>query len=93
MTIDELCDRFGVRRKTIYWWMQRGIVPRPYGGRGPNARYGQAHVEAIQAWQALRHNNTSGAQVVAHCRERGITVRQYLIEREQAIKDFGIGVA
>lgn len=94
MTIHELSDRFGVSRRTIHNWRQRGIIPPPLGTRrGPTARYGQAHVEAIQAWLALRHHFVSGTAALAHCREHGMTLTEYLREREASVRDFGIGIA
>jgi transposase len=93
MTMQDLCERFGVSPRTIHDWVQRDIVPRPFGGRGPGASYGQVHVEAIEAWLAHRHHFVSGSEAVAFCRENGITLREYHLLRERAIKDFGIGVA
>lgn len=93
MTNRELADRFGVSPRTIHDWIQRGIIPRPRGGRGPAARYDSEHVEAIQAWLALRHHFVSGAAALAYCRENGITLTRYLREREASVRAFGIGVA
>lgn len=92
MTGNELAERFGVSRRTINDWVQEGIIPRPTG-RGPNARYTTVHVEAIQAWFAFRHHFVSGAEAIAFCRESGITLTEYLKQREASIRDFGIGVA
>lgn len=91
MTIHDLTARFGVSRRTIYTWRRRGVLPPPYGPSCA-ARYGQAHVEAIEAWLALRHHFVSGAEALAHCRERGITLPQYLKERDASARAFGIGV-
>lgn len=92
MTSRELAARFGVSRRTIHDWIQRGIIPRPRG-YGRWARYGVEHVDAIQAYLALRHHFVSGAAALAHCREHGITLNQYLRERERSVREFGIGVA
>lgn len=93
MTARELADRFGVSRRTIHDWRERGIIPPPHGGRGLAAHYDSEHVEAIQAWLALRHHFVTGAAALAHCRENGITLTQYLHEREDSVKAFGIGIA
>lgn len=94
MTIQELAQRFGVSPRTIHSWRQRQIIPPPLGGkRGPSARYGPAHVEAIQAWLALHHHFVSGSQALAHCRANGITLPEYLHQREIAVREFGIGIA
>ena len=94
MSAYELAERFGVSRRTIHEWRRRGIIPPPLGGkRGPTARYGQMHVEAILAWRALRHHFVSGTQALVYCRENDITLVQYLAEREASVREFGIGVA
>lgn len=94
MTIHELAARFGVSRRTIHKWRRQGIIPPPFGARrGPAARYGQAHIEGIQAWLALRHHFVSGAEALVHCRANGMTLTQYLHEREASVRDFGIGTA
>ena len=93
MTIHDLAQRFNVSPRTIHKWRRRGIIPPPLGGRR-HARYGVAHVEAIVAWQALRHHFVSGSEALAHCRENGITLAQYLAQREASVRAFGImGVA
>ena len=92
MTIRELADRFGVSPRTIHCWRARGVIPAPLGTRR-YARYGQVHIEAIQAWLAIRHHFVSGAAAVAYCRENGISLSEYLREREASVRDFGIGIA
>ncbi len=93
MTSRDLAARFGVSHRTINEWVRRGVIPPARGGPGPAAYYDSEHVEAIQAWLALRHHFVSGAAAIAYCRENGITLAQYLRERESAVRDFGIGVA
>lgn len=94
MTSHELCQRFGISRATFYVWRKRGIVPPPtVGRRGPAVRYGPEHIAAIEAWLALRHHFVSGAAALAYCRDNGITLTDYLRERESSVKLFGIGVA
>lgn len=92
MSIDELCDRFGVTRNTVHSWRKRGIIPAPFG-QGKGSWYGNPHVEAIEAHRALQHNNVSTQAALAHCRESGITLTQYLKSRELSIQTFGIGIA
>lgn len=84
---------FGVKRRTIHKWRERGVMPAPFGARrGPSVRYGQVHVESIQAWLALRHHFVSGTAALQYCRETGMSLSQYLHERESAVRDFGIGI-
>ncbi len=94
MTSRDLGERFGVSYRTIQHWRRVGVIPPPFGSkRGPGCYYGQPHIEAIIAWQALHHHFVSGKEAIAHCREKGITLAQYLAEREASVKTFGIGVA
>ena len=92
MGIDDLCDRFGVTRNTVHSWRKRGVIPPPYGS-GKGAWYGRAHVEAIEAHRALQHNKVSTTDALIFCRETGITLVQYIQQREAAIRSFGIGIA
>jgi DNA-binding transcriptional MerR regulator len=93
VTIDELRERFGLSRKTINQYVWKGILPPPAGGRGPAARYGLRHVEILEGLQALNHTRTVQREVVAHCREEGISIPEYVRRREAAIRAFGLGVA
>lgn len=83
---------FGVKRCTINKWRRIGVIPAPVG-RNRYARYEQTHVEAIRAWLALRHHFVSGTAALAYCRESGISLSEYLREREQSVREFGIGIA
>jgi transposase len=93
VTIHDLAARFGVSVSTIYSWRRRHGMPPPNPPRGPCASYGPEHVEWIQAWQAHRHHFVSGAEALAFCRENGISLREYHLLRERAVREFGIGVA
>jgi DNA-binding transcriptional MerR regulator len=90
VTIDELRTPFGLSRHTIHDYVRRKIIPPPHG-RGRRARYGTVHVTAIRAWQRLRHFHVSGTEVVRYCQDEGISLDQYVDQRERAIKTFGIG--
>jgi DNA-binding transcriptional MerR regulator len=92
VTIHDLAERFGVSPRTIHSWRERHGMPPPTGGKC-HARYGPEHVEWIQAWQAHRHHFVSGAEALAFCRENGISLREYHLLRERAVREFGIGVA
>jgi len=91
MGVQELADRFGVSKETIKTWKRRGILPPPYG-KNKGAWYGRAHVEAIEAYRCLQHNNVTARAAVEFCRETGLTLAQYLKTREVSIQTFGIGV-
>ena len=91
MTIHELAARFNLKPLTIRGYVARRIIPPPYGTTR-NASYGLAHIEAIEAYIALKNNNVYPAQALAHCQEAGISLRQYVLERERSIRLHGIGI-
>lgn len=91
MTVHELAARFGVTPKAIQRYRERGIIPPPYG-RTRNARYGLAHVEAIEDYHALKHAFVYPAHALAFCREEGIPLRQYLRDRLQSATDNALGI-
>ena len=50
---DELADRAGVSRRTVRYYVQRGLLPAPMGiGRG--AHYTAAHLERLLQIRALQ---------------------------------------
>jgi hypothetical protein len=67
-------------------------MPRPYG-RTCNATYGQIHLEWIDAYLAIKHNNVNPVDALAFCREMGWSLAQYVTKREEAIRAFGLGIA
>lgn len=93
MTIEELCQRFNVSRRTIRYYVEEGVIPPPSPPRGRNAQYDIRHVEAIQAYRALKHTNVVLDDAIAFCKEEGITLQQFLQRRENTIRQFGIGIA
>ena len=92
MTIHDLCERFNVGPRTIHKYMEDKGMPRPIG-YGRWATYDRRHVEWIEAYNALKHNNVYPAQAIAFCRESGISLRQYVLLKEQSIRDHGLGIA
>lgn len=89
MHIDELRAPFGLSRKTINTYVCRGIIPPPRG-RTRNASYTTAHVDALRAYQALKHNNTVLTELGAYLREENLTLVEYVRAREERIKDHGL---
>ena len=67
MNIDELADRVGLTRRSIRFYVQRGLLPPPLGlGRGRH--YDQRHVEAVrrvQELQAAGHSLDAIGQILA----------------------------
>ncbi len=97
MTIYDLCDLFNVSKKAIHKYRERGILRPPYG-MGPdrhatrNVYWGEAHVEDLRAYFALKHNNVTAKDAVRYCQETGITLREYVETREESIRRNGIGI-
>jgi DNA-binding transcriptional MerR regulator len=52
-SIQELCDRTGLPRRTIHFYIQQGLLP-PAQGAGLGARYGQAHLLRLRLIPYLR---------------------------------------
>lgn len=92
MTIHELARATGYAPRTIHDLVYKHLIPPP-SGYGRWARYGPQHLEALRAYQSLKHNNTVLKEVGAFLREEGITLVEYLRRREQSIKAHGLGVA
>ena len=93
MTIKELCERFNIKPGTYHKWRERypDFFPPPRG-HTRWSQYGPEHVEALNAFFALKHHFAPVAQVTAYCAETGISLKQYIQQREQAIRHHGIGV-
>jgi hypothetical protein len=45
--INHLCDISGVTPRTVYYYVQQGLLPPP-GARGPGARYDRRHLLRLQ---------------------------------------------
>jgi len=52
-SIAELAQRTGVSRRTVRFYVQRGLIPPPYG-RGRGRHYGDEHLEALLRVRALK---------------------------------------
>ena len=52
-TLDEICETFGVGRKTVRAWARRG-APIAVEGHGARTRY-SAEAAALQDWRIQRH--------------------------------------
>lgn len=61
-TRSELAERFGVSPDTVTKYVRMGVLPPPEPPRGPLARYGQPHVERMEAiwgWNGLKDRTTT----------------------------------
>lgn len=72
-SIEELARLTGVTRRTVHFYVQRGVIPRPLGvGRGKH--YTDDHVESILKLQALKREGLGLDQAVAIMRGQPVTV-------------------
>ena len=62
--IAELAERGGVTRRTVRYYVQRGLLPTPLGtGRGPH--YTPAHLERLIHIRTLQETGVPLAEIVA----------------------------
>lgn len=62
--IAELAERGGVSRRTVRYYVQRGLIPPPTGvGRGKH--YTEAHLEALVRVRELQEAGASLAEIPA----------------------------
>ena len=62
--IAELAERGGVTRRTVRYYVQRGLLPTPLGtGRGPH--YTPAHLERLIHIRKLQETGAPLAEIVA----------------------------
>ena len=67
--IDELADRAGVSRRTVRFYVQRGLLDAPRGlGRGKH--YGDAHLQSLLRIRALQEAGVPLALIAAQLDER-----------------------
>lgn len=52
-SIQNLCDKTGLPRRTIHFYTQQGLLPPP-NGAGPGARYDDRHLLRLQLIPLLR---------------------------------------
>jgi len=68
--IAELAERGGVSRRTVRYYVQRGLLPPPTGvGRGKH--YTEAHLEALVRVRELQESGVALAEIPAHGEDGG----------------------
>jgi DNA-binding transcriptional MerR regulator len=60
--ITELCERADVTPRTVYFYVQQGLLP-PAGSPGPGARYGDGHVARIKLIRLLQTQHLPLAEI------------------------------
>lgn len=62
-SVDELAAMFGLRRRTIRYYVERRVLPPPKGGRGPAAHYTDEHVRLLRAVRSDVHDRVTLADL------------------------------
>lgn len=93
VTVNELIAQFDfpITPRTIEYYVAEGIIPPPTG-KTRAARYDHRHIEGIKAYRALQHSNVFGRHAVEFCREEGISLPEFVKQREDSLKTNGIGI-
>ena len=73
LDIAGLCERAGVTPRTVYFYVQQGLLP-PAGSPGPGARYGQGHVSRIKLIRLLQRQHLPLSEIAK--RIKGLTDEQ-----------------
>lgn len=63
-TIHDLTSMFGLSRRAIYYYIERGVLPRPQGRRrGPGAYYTDEHVRILRTVRKEVHDRVTLADL------------------------------
>lgn len=63
-TIHDLTSMFGLSRRAIYYYIERGVLPRPQGRRrGPGAYYTDEHVRILRLVRREVHDRVTLADL------------------------------
>jgi DNA-binding transcriptional MerR regulator len=60
--LKELCDRAGVTPRTVYYYVQQGLLPSP-GSTGPGTRYTEAHLHRLRLIRLLQNEHLPLAEI------------------------------
>jgi DNA-binding transcriptional MerR regulator len=67
LDINELCDRADVTSRTVYFYVQQGLLP-PATGAGPAARYTAGHVARLKLIRLLQKQHLPLAEIAKRIR-------------------------
>jgi DNA-binding transcriptional MerR regulator len=62
LDISDLCDRADVTSRTVYFYVQQGLLPPP-SGAGPAARYTDGHVARLKLIRLLQKEHLPLAEI------------------------------
>lgn len=64
-SIDELAELGGVSRRTVRYYVQRGLIPPP-DGTGRGRHYGRAHIDALLRVKAEQEGGRTLVEILGH---------------------------
>jgi DNA-binding transcriptional MerR regulator len=67
LDINQLCDRADVTSRTVYFYVQQGLLP-PAIGAGPAARYTTGHLARLQLIRLLQKQHLPLAEIAKRIR-------------------------
>ncbi len=64
-TIDQVCEKTGLSRRTVHYYVQKGLLERPEG-RGRGGLYAQEHVDRLAEIRTLQEHGWTLAAIATH---------------------------
>ena len=80
-TIQDLCTRTGLPRRTIHFYTQQGLLPPP-GGGGPGTRYDERHLLRLKLIPLLRQQGLRLDQIRDRFQESDLPGLQALLQQQ-----------
>jgi DNA-binding transcriptional MerR regulator len=81
--IQELVDKSGIPRRTIYFYTQQGIIPPPQGA-GLAARYGEEHLLRLRLVPLLRRGGLRLDEIRIKLNQMSMTEMLQTLEKEKS---------
>lgn len=83
LDISEVCDRADVTPRTVYFYVQQGLLPPP-SGAGPAARYSGGHVARLRLIRLLQKQHLPLAEIGKRIRGLSDDEVQALVQEAKA---------
>ncbi len=78
-SIQEICDRTGLPRRTIHFYTQQGLLPPP-AGAGLGARYSDVHLQRLRLIPLLRRRGLRLDQIRERFQQSSLEELERLID-------------
>ncbi len=83
LDISDVCDRANVTPRTVYFYVQQGLLP-PASGAGPAARYTPGHVARLKLIRLLQKQHLPLAEISKRIRGLSDDQVQALVDEAKA---------